>query len=139
MQVTMRKPSHLLSKIQAASSKGASVSVASMGCRRLGSFDSRAMASATRKRATMNIPHRVQLRRIKGWRMPDNTLKVDRTTLFGNPFLVSEYGHDRAVALHRAWVTGEPLPGFPDRQKKELARRRREVLAALGSLRGRNL
>lgn len=31
-------------------------------------------------------PHRVQLRRTKGWRMPPNTVKVDRSTRFGNPF-----------------------------------------------------
>lgn len=31
-------------------------------------------------------PHRVQLSRAKGWRMPPNTVKVDRTTKWGNPF-----------------------------------------------------
>lgn len=31
-------------------------------------------------------PHRVQLSRKKGWRMPANTVKVDRTTPFGNKF-----------------------------------------------------
>lgn len=30
-------------------------------------------------------PVRVQLRRTKGWRMPANTVKVDRTTKWGNP------------------------------------------------------
>ena len=30
---------------------------------------------------------RVQLRRAKGWRMPPNTVKVDRTTKWGNPFV----------------------------------------------------
>ena len=29
-------------------------------------------------------PIRVQLSRAKGWRMPENTVKVDRTTVFGN-------------------------------------------------------
>lgn len=34
-------------------------------------------------------PHRVQLRRTKGWRMPENTVKVDRTNKrFGNPYKV---------------------------------------------------
>ncbi len=34
-------------------------------------------------------PIRVQLRRTKGWRMPENTVKVDRTNkVFGNPFTV---------------------------------------------------
>lgn len=32
-------------------------------------------------------PRRVQLKRVKGWRMPDNTVKVDRTTKWGNPFV----------------------------------------------------
>lgn len=31
-------------------------------------------------------PARVQLSRKKGWKMPPNTVKVDRTTRFGNPF-----------------------------------------------------
>tara|TARA_R110000868_G_scaffold389993_1_gene659426 strand:+ start:2789 stop:3202 length:414 start_codon:yes stop_codon:yes gene_type:complete len=31
-------------------------------------------------------PKRIQLSRAKGWRMPDNTVKVDRTTQWGNPF-----------------------------------------------------
>lgn len=34
------------------------------------------------------MPVRVQLSRAKGWRMPPNTIKVDRTSLFGNPFAV---------------------------------------------------
>ncbi|MAH32225.1 MAG: hypothetical protein CMG78_09340 [Marinobacter sp.] len=33
-------------------------------------------------------PRRVQLRRTKGWRMPPNTVKVDRTTKWGNPFVI---------------------------------------------------
>lgn len=31
---------------------------------------------------------RIQLRRQKGWKMPPNTVKVDRSTMFGNPFKV---------------------------------------------------
>ena len=31
-------------------------------------------------------PIRVQLRRTKGWKMPPNTVKVDRSTRWGNPF-----------------------------------------------------
>jgi len=37
-------------------------------------------------------PVRVQLRRLKGWRMPPNTVKVDRTTKWGNPFVVGQPG-----------------------------------------------
>ena len=38
------------------------------------------------------MPERIQLRRTKGWRMPPNTVKVDRTTPWGNPFLVGSQG-----------------------------------------------
>ena len=37
-------------------------------------------------------PRRVQLSRRKGWKMPENTVKVDRTTKWGNPFIVGEHG-----------------------------------------------
>lgn len=36
------------------------------------------------------MPERVQLSRKKGWRMPENTVKVDRTTRWGNPFRVGD-------------------------------------------------
>lgn len=36
------------------------------------------------------MPERIQLSRKAGWRMPENTLKVDRTTRWGNPFKVGE-------------------------------------------------
>jgi uncharacterized protein DUF4326 len=72
--------------------------------------------------------------------MPANTVKVDRTTQFGNPFSIKDYGHDRAVELHRRWINGEridrseltsPMPGLADRRK--------DVLRALPTLHGKNL
>lgn len=38
------------------------------------------------------MPERIQLRRVKGWRMPPNTVKVDRTTKWGNPFVIGKPG-----------------------------------------------
>jgi protein gp37 len=35
-------------------------------------------------------PRRVQLKRTKGWRMPPNTVKVDRTSRWGNPFEIGK-------------------------------------------------
>lgn len=37
-------------------------------------------------------PIRIQLSRKKGWQMPLNTIKVDRTTHLGNPFVVGKHG-----------------------------------------------
>jgi Domain of unknown function (DUF4326) len=87
-------------------------------------------------RAPARRPRRVQLRRVKGWRMPANTVKVDRTTLFGNPFSVKEYGHDYAVALHRAWLSGRSIG---KELSKGLLQRRKAVLEAVPALRGKSL
>ncbi len=38
------------------------------------------------------MPERVQLRRTKGWRMPPNAMKVDRSTRWGNPFSCTPHG-----------------------------------------------
>lgn len=38
------------------------------------------------------MPERIQLRRTKGWRMPANTVKVDRSTRWGNPWTAANSG-----------------------------------------------
>lgn len=54
------------------------------------------------------MPQRVQLKRSKGWRMPEGTVKVDRSTRWGNPFTPDEYGSiEAAVARHAQWMRGE--------------------------------
>ena len=52
------------------------------------------------ERAATGSPIRVQRRRVKGWRKPENTVCVDRTTKWGNPFKADwpEGGKDRAWA-----------------------------------------
>lgn len=53
------------------------------------------------------MPQRIQLRRAKGWRMPENTVKVDRTTPWGNPFIVGKHGtRERCVELYRYLMGG---------------------------------
>jgi hypothetical protein len=81
------------------------------------------------------MPVRVQLQRRRGWRMPPNTVKVDRSTQWGNPLRVGPgYSAAQAVADYRLWLAGKfivhsdgldrnaPLPG-----------------AIRASLRGKNL
>mgnify|MGYP000875027941 FL=1 len=56
---------------------------------------------------------RVQLRRTKGWRMPDNTVKVDRTTKWGNPFIVSKFNTpEKAIAQFRRAIEDYPKTGL---------------------------
>ncbi len=59
------------------------------------------------------MPVRVQLKRSKGWKMPAGTVKVDRTTRWGNPFAIAECGSAAvAVANHGKWLRGViPAPG----------------------------
>ena len=62
------------------------------------------------------MPERVQLMPTRGWRMPPNTVKVDRSSQWGNPFRVtSEHSADDAVRDFRAYVVGrlENGVGYP--------------------------
>jgi hypothetical protein len=47
------------------------------------------------------MPKRIQLRRTKGWRMPANTVKVDRSTKYGNPFRTDMHLDIRLYATKR--------------------------------------
>ena len=78
-------------------------------------------------------PQRIQLSRRKGWKMPPNTVKVDRSTKFGNPFHVCEgRSAGEAVAAFVTWLSVDSchanIPG-----------RKARLLAALPELRGKNL
>jgi Domain of unknown function (DUF4326) len=44
-------------------------------------------------------PYRIQLKRTKGWCMPANTVKVDRSTKWGNPFKVDYKGMTPELAV----------------------------------------
>jgi len=85
-------------------------------------------------------PVRVQLRRTKGWRMPANTLKCDRTTTRGNPFVCHRKGapgaHCRRVTpdatyccldTYEEWVRS----GFEDRPSRCMS-----IMAGLDGLDG---
>ena len=52
-----------------------------------------------------SAPIRVQLSRKKGWRMPENTVKVTRPGKWGNPFRIGRAMNARiAVACFRAML-----------------------------------
>lgn len=55
-------------------------------------------------------PIRVQLSRRKGWRMPPNTVKVDRATVWGNRWHYEMPGGAAyAVDCYRRWLAGEKV------------------------------
>lgn len=111
------------------------------------------------------MSERIQLRRTKGWRMPPNTVKVDRSTRWGNPWIVGRPGRldtrlviyelpraldaMEAVLQFESWIDGYAIPNGmrPDNLTKvgrraiwdELASRRARIFECLHDLRGKNL
>lgn len=84
-------------------------------------------------------PRRVRRRRVKGWRMPANTVYVGRGSRWGNPFRVEAAPGDGrapvtaedAVALFERWLAD---PGTGSH-----AGARARLLDSLAELRGRHL
>jgi len=73
-------------------------------------------------------PVRITLRRTKGWTMPPNTVKVDRTTKWGNPYRTGGTPHvspSEAVRLFREDILNPDQFPFPILTIKEI----REELA----------
>ena len=92
----------------------------------------------------MSRPERVQLKRERGWRLPPNTVKVDRTTKFGNPFSTERYGLEQSIALYRSWITGEMsntfiTSEFPVLISTHLLSRQKALRDQLQQLAGKNL
>jgi hypothetical protein len=102
-------------------------------------------------------PTRIRLLRHKGYRLQEVSLasnglpaiKVDRTTQWGNPFLVESMGRDAAVAAFRRLITGDMSdaelrehsgagPGWKER-RAELLRDGTAIRTWLPELRGTNL
>lgn len=82
-----------------------------------------------------DAPVRIQLKRTAGWRMPANTVKVDRTTCFGNPYRRGDLGvPDARTAVDRF----ERLIARPDLEADHIhfSLTRQRIVA---QLRGKNL
>ena len=80
-------------------------------------------------------PQRVQLSRKKGWRMPPDTVKVDRATKWGNPFVIGTDG-DRAkcIELYERFVAGKGRTN-----RVEVLASRRLIAKSIEELRGKHL
>lgn len=97
--------------------------------------------------STLPIPAgRIQLRRTKGWRMPHEAVKVDRTTRWGNPFRVGQPPDTKAL---ETWQVDYLDPAYctPCQDAAEAVRRFRQTMqinlrlieAAQKQLAGKNL
>ena len=85
-------------------------------------------------------PVRVQLRRTKGWRMPENTVKVDRSTPWGNPYRAGVHcDHQHAVDCHRFLLTQRQPAKTAPWSDSDVLIYRDDALRNLDSIRGKNL
>lgn len=88
----------------------------------------------------MAMPERIQLRRVRGWRQPPNTVRVDRRSLFGNPFVVGRDGNaERCVELFRFLMAGKVCLTQSTPQLQERCYRAVASAQRTGRLRGKNL
>ena len=77
------------------------------------------------------MPERIQRKRVKGWKMPENTVSVCRPGQWGNPFRVGEFSiqnASQAVLWFRNWLEGRvvgigptPPSDFSELRGKNLA------------------
>ena len=87
-------------------------------------------------------PVRIQMKRTPGWRMPPDTVKVDRSTKWGNPWRIGEPGiPDAAEAVRRftAAVKGFRSNGVFVGPQAAPGSRIRAIIDGLSKLRGKNL
>jgi len=93
-------------------------------------------------------PARIQLKRTKGWRLPENTIVVSRPSKFGNPFTIASArdvgykGSDADLAAmcvdnFREWLTMPLTQSLWWGEKSEASRE--AIITGLDSLKGKNL
>lgn len=95
-------------------------------------------------------PQRIQRKRAKGWKMPENTVTVCRPGPFSNPFSVqsaadvydcrTESAHGYAVGWFRQWINCTSDEQFGRHGPWGDTKQRRDTLVRrLPELRGKNL
>ena len=53
-------------------------------------------------------PKRIQRKRTKGWRMPEGAIYVGRPTMWQNPFKLSVWGREGAMAMYMNYLKVNP-------------------------------
>lgn len=90
-------------------------------------------------------PARIQRRRIKGWKRPLSAVIVDRTSRWGNPFVVGTDADDaaQATALYREWLENNPYEVHPPNctpgYRRKMDDRRDWIITHAAELRGKDL
>lgn len=82
-------------------------------------------------------PSRIQRKRARGWKTPDNTVYVGRMTKWGNPFVINP--HVKAGSKHPAGITVQTREQAIECYKEMFAQRPDMIKQAQKELAGKNL
>lgn len=85
------------------------------------------------------MPQRIQLRRVKGWRLPANAVNVARPGPWGNPFVIGRDGtREECIALYAALLAGSvsTTAVATEAQQRKV---QDHVARHIGDLRGKDL
>jgi Domain of unknown function (DUF4326) len=86
------------------------------------------------------MPKRIQLSRKSGFRLPENAVKVDRSTLWGNPFVVGQHGDaERCVSLFRLMAQGLVPISFGREMYDDASTHHAFICENIQQLRGKDL
>jgi hypothetical protein len=85
------------------------------------------------------MPQRIQLSRAKGWRMPPNTVKVDRSTRYGNPFAAGRFVFATGPKQGQTMTQADAAQAFRNLMATNLRMEPAKTRAVLDELRGKNL
>jgi hypothetical protein len=75
------------------------------------------------------MPARIQMRRTKGWRKPENVIYVGRPTRWGNPYRVEELGRSEAMRRFRKLFSDAARGAKPEYPISDLTELRGKDLA----------
>lgn len=87
------------------------------------------------------IMKRIQRKRTKGWKMPENCRYVGRPTKFGNPFSVERFGREMAVEMfHECLSNNAMCYAYLDKLEATTAFNHMKYISEhIEELRGKNL
>lgn len=86
------------------------------------------------------MPIRIQRRRTKGWKKPNNTVYVGRGTKFGNPFIVGKDGtHEEVVEKYKEYMQELVITDFDFEKLLPISQQPRWVTLNVAQLKGKNL
>lgn len=68
-----------------------------------------------------DMAKRIQRKRTKGWRMPENTVYVGRPTIWGNPFSIDDLGLAGSIRIYSIYMYHKAQKDLRNKARRELS------------------